>query len=207
METFLKRNRDFELIDCGVSFGRPSGLPEARRIFPMDGGEGHFIAKLRKNEESFESVECVEKAGIYQNNKLNKEIKASINNLLNQLLIEIPKGTLQSFGETALLLPEGLPELSGLGVLRAGVPVGELRRGRVEPAHGLFMASRPEECRQVLNLTAEDPRVKAFLHGEEIDAPGFQGFAGISVEGVMTGFGKCSGGRMKNRYPKGLRTL
>ena len=207
VETFLKRNRDFELIDCGVSFGRPSGLPEARRIFPMDGGEGHFIAKLRKNEESFESVECVEKAGIYQNNKLNKEIKASINNLLNQLLIEIPKGTLQSFGETALLLPEGLPELSGLGVLRAGVPVGELRRGRVEPAHGLFMASRPEECRQVLNLTAEDPRVKAFLHGEEIDAPGFQGFAGISVEGVMTGFGKCSGGRMKNRYPKGLRTL
>ena len=207
VETFLKRNRDFELIDCGVSFGRPSGLPEARRIFPMDGGEGHFIAKLRKNEESFESVECVEKAGVYQNNKLNKEIKASISNLLNQLLIEIPKGTLQSFGETALLLPEGLPELSGLGVLRAGVPVGELRRGRVEPAHGLFVASRPEECRQVLNLTAEDPRVKAFLHGEEIDAPGFQGFAGISVEGVMTGFGKCSGGRMKNRYPKGLRTL
>ena len=83
VETFLKRNRDFELIDCGVSFGRPSGLPEARRIFPMDGGEGHFIAKLRKNEESFESVECVEKAGIYQNNKLNQEIKASINNLLN----------------------------------------------------------------------------------------------------------------------------
>ena len=72
VETFLKRNRDFELIDCGVSFGRPSGLPEARRIFPMDGGEGHFIAKLRKNEESFESVECVEKAGIYQNNKLNQ---------------------------------------------------------------------------------------------------------------------------------------
>lgn len=88
-------------------------------------------------------------------------------------------------------------------MLRAGVPVGELRRGRVEPAHGLFMASRPEECRQVLNLTAEDPRVKAFLHGEEIDAPGFQGFAGISVEGVMTGFGKCSGGRMKIDIPKG----
>ena len=120
----IRSSRDIinELIDCGVSFGRPSGLPEARRIFPMDGGEGHFIAKLRKNEESFKSVECVEKAGIYQNNKLNQEIKASINNLLNQILIEIPKGTLQSFGETALLLPEGLPELSGLVVLRAGVP-------------------------------------------------------------------------------------
>ena len=57
----------------------------------------------------------------------------------------------------------------------------------------------------MLNLTAEDPRVKAFLHGEEIDARDFKGFAGISVEGVMTGFGKCSGGRMKIDIPKGYR--
>ena len=26
-----------------------------------------------------------------------------------------------------------------------------------------------------------------------------------AVDGIVTGFGKCSGGRLKNRYPKGLR--
>lgn len=206
VDSFLKEKPGFELLDCGVSFGRPAGIPEARRIFPMDGGEGHFIAKFRKKDGDSPWAEA-NTAGEYQNSRLNKEIKSSIDNLLNQILIVIPKGDLQLFGENALLLPEELPELSGLGVLRAGIPVGELRRGRIEPAHGLFMACRPEECRQVLRLSIEDPRVKSFLHGEEIDAPGLQGFAGISVEGVMTGFGKCSDGRMKNRYPKGLRTL
>lgn len=205
VEGFLREHPDFALMDCGVPFGRPAGLPEARRIFPMDGGEGHFVAKLRRQEGN--ETEQMQYNSYYENKRLNKEIKDTIINLLNGILKEKPRGLIQVFGENAILLPDGLPALSGLGVLRAGVPLGELKRGRVEPAHGLFLACNPEECRQVLALEMDDPRVKAFLHGEEIDAPGFQGYAGISVEGVMAGFGKCSGGRMKNRYPKGLRAL
>ena len=48
VEEFLKQNPDFEIEDSGVSFGRPT-LDYARRIFPMDGGEGHFAVRLRKN--------------------------------------------------------------------------------------------------------------------------------------------------------------
>lgn len=206
VESFLNEHPGFKLLDCGVSFGRLAGLSKARRIFPMDGGEGHFVAKLwRKEEEN--AMELLKNNSFYENKKLNKETEDTIINLLDNILKEKHQGLLQVFGENVILLPDGLPALSGLGVLRAGVPVGELKRGRIEPAHGLFLACKPEECRQVLVLTIDDPRIKAFLHGEEIDAPGFQGYAGISVEGVMTGFGKCSGGRMKNRYPKGLRTL
>ncbi len=206
VEGFLEEHPDFELLDCGVSFGRPAGLSKARRIFPMDGGEGHFVAKLRRKEEENEAKQT-QNISFYENRRLNKETEDTINNLLYNILKEKPQGLLQVFGENAVLLPNGMPALSGMGVLRAGVPVGELKRGRIEPAHGLFLSCKPEECRQVLALAMDDPRARAFLHGEEIDAPEFQGYAGISVEGVMTGFGKCSGGRMKNRYPKGLRTL
>ena len=31
------------------------------------------------------------------------------------------------------------------------------------------------------------------------------GYTAVCVNGVVTGFGKASGGRLKNRYPKGLR--
>ena len=55
---FLKEHEDMELVDCGVSFGR-SGYPykdldvsKVRRVFPMDQGEGHFMAKLIKHGES-----------------------------------------------------------------------------------------------------------------------------------------------------------
>ena len=49
-----RKHPEMELIDCGVDFGRPglsTGLVDGakvRRIFPMDQGEGHFVAKLRK---------------------------------------------------------------------------------------------------------------------------------------------------------------
>ena len=50
--------------------------------------------------------------------------------------------------------------------------------------------------------------LKQFLKGEEIAVPNhLKGFTGIAVEGVLTGFGKCSAGRLKNRYPKGLRNF
>ncbi|MDF2631643.1 MAG: hypothetical protein K0Q85_239, partial [Caproiciproducens sp.] len=48
ISAFLKCRSDFELIDCGQSFGRPAFLPKARRIFPLDGGEGHFVAVLKR---------------------------------------------------------------------------------------------------------------------------------------------------------------
>ena len=40
-------NPEFELVDCGEKFGRRTLSGLACRIFPMDGGEGHFVAKLR----------------------------------------------------------------------------------------------------------------------------------------------------------------
>ena len=54
IDQFLRKHPEMELIDCGVDFGRPglsTGLVDGakvRRIFPMDQGEGHFVAKLRK---------------------------------------------------------------------------------------------------------------------------------------------------------------
>ena len=49
-------------------------------------------------------------------------------------------------------------------------------------------------------------RLAAFLRGEEIEGPQEgRGYCGVSVSGVVLGFGKLSGGRLKNHYPKGLR--
>ena len=95
--------------------------------------------------------------------------------------------------------------MNGLGVLGAGVTAAEICKNRLEPAHALFMSTRSENCRRCLSLSLEDPRLTAFLRGEEIPAPGENGWTAVAVEGVVTGFGKVSGGRLKNRYPKGLR--
>ena len=59
-----------------------------------------------------------------------------------------------------------------------------------------------------VSLSADSPAIKAYLHGEEIAVPpDTKGYTAVCVDGMTTGFGKASGGRLKNKYPKGLRTL
>ena len=70
------------------------------------------------------------------------------------------------------------------------------------------MAARAEDCAQIVDLGADSAAIRAYLHGEEIDVPHeLSGYAAVAVSGMTTGFGKASNGRLKNKYPKGLRTL
>lgn len=197
---FLNRHDDFELEDCGVSFGRAAFLPKARRIFPMDGGEGHFVAKLRRHSGNQCCVES-RHGKDRENGKMAKEF-------YEQIFKTKPSVNIEQIRNDFYLIPNDFPQTEGLGVLRTGVLFGTMRPGRVEPAHALFMAAKPDELRNVVSLSHDSTEMAAFLHGEEIEVPAdLKGYCGVAVNGVSTGFGKCSGGRMKNHYPKGLRNL
>ncbi len=76
-------------------------------------------------------------------------------------------------------------------------------RGRLEPCHHLFKAFGEQVLRWT-DLEGED--VDRFLRGETLTCDG-KGYCGVRYEGLPLGFGKASGGSLKNRYPKGLRTL
>ncbi len=195
---FLKENPDFELVDSGVGFGRPT-LDYARRIFPMDGGEGHFAAKLRKTSPSV-SVPTVK-----------PDTKAP------DIAFEFYKSCFlnQPFGDNLavdrnniFVIPDNLPDTRGLNILRKGVLLGELKKNRVEPHHHAFMCVKPENCVNYVDLDVNSVEIKKYLHGEEIDVDkDIKGYTAVCVNGITTGFGKASGGKLKNKYPKGLRTL
>lgn len=233
----LQARPDFELEDCKVSFGQPGfsshqiapfALPEdaglnmniplerCRRILPQHGGEGHFVALFRRRGGGTRPL------SLYMPSEADPYIQ-SCAALYRECFFAPPIGRFVLFGRTVRLLPEGLPDLRGIGIPAAGVAAGEIRGGntgrhgkqplpalrpdRMEPCHSLFMSARTEDCRSLLNLSLTDPRVERYLRGEEISAPDCQGWTGVAVEGIMTGFGKVSGGTLKNRYPKGLRRL
>lgn len=195
---FLARHSDFELIDCGQSFGRPASLAKARRIFPMDGGEGHFVAAMKRlsSNEQYPQPYVRKKA-----------VQADMaDDLYRQIFKDRRTRSIEQVGNSFLLLPEILPDIRNLGVIRAGVMLGEAKTNRIEPAHAVFMAAKPQELNLTVNFAHDSPEITAFLRGEEIEVDfALRGYAGVSVDGVMTGFGKCSNGRLKNRYPKGLR--
>ena len=211
---FLEHHPQFSIEDSGVEFGRPgfdrSGkfdLTLSRRIFPMDGGEGHFVTKLRKlGDDSIGafSVKVRDNSGLNDNEKRAAE-------LFENCFDCEPYGRIRQIGDNCYILPDEMPDVYGLGVLRGGVLIGETMRGRIEPSHALFMAARTEECRMTVSLSPDSAELGAFLHGEEISLPsefdGLKGYTAVTCGNTITGFGKCSGGKLKNRYPKGLRRL
>lgn len=198
VQKFLESHPEFVLEKPNVTFGRPAYGVDAVRIFPMDGGEGHFAARFRR-------VAPCEKHFAPFSFKPDRETQAHAEKLYTSLFTDAP-GRFQRVRDRVILLPNELPDIAGLSVLRAGVEFGEAKKNRIEPAHGIFMASRAENCRSVLHLTSNDPALFAFLRGEEIPAEGLSGYTAVAADGIVTGFGKASNGVLKNRYPKGLRT-
>lgn len=195
---FLKRNDDFAIDEIEYSFGRKSNLKGCVRISPLEGGEGQFMVRLRKsgNEPACD--------GDY---KFNNNENKLVSGFIDEVFSIKPSGNIEIIGDRAYIFPENLPKLNGLGVIRAGVFLGEIKKNRIEPAHALFSAYTKEYFKNVLNLKLNDERVEKFLSGEEIDCENQKGYTLLAVEGVSLGFGKCSNGRMKNKYPKGLRRV
>lgn len=199
---FLEEEPGFVLESPGVSFGRKAEAMDAVRIYPMDGGEGHFAARLRRVSENPKMPASLklpaEKGEGFQ---LARE-------LLQKVFRQPPQNSIMQAGNRLYLLPDRLPEISGLGVLRAGVEVGEIKGKRIEPAHGLFMAARQEDLQYSVSFPSNSAEIASFLRGEELgvelDAPNGS-YVGVCVDQVTVGYGKYSSGRLKNHYPKGLR--
>ena len=210
---FLARHPEFTLCDLsGCGFGRPGEENRApagfaagccRRIWPADGGEGHFMAKLQKAADA----EMPNQPKV----KPPKAVKppAEWLEFAKAYFPALVSRPLAGAGEWLLLPAPGSEGLNTakLRVVRGGVLAGSVLKKRFQPAHALFMAYGAD-CTNREELTLADPRTAAWLRGEEIDAATAQnGWCAVLVDGFPLGGGKVSGGRIKNHYPKGLRNL
>ena len=102
-------------------------------------------------------------------------------------------------------MPENMPGLKGLKVLRPGLHLGTLKKKRFEPSHALALSLKPEEAVNIWELKADSLEMKQYLSGQTFRAEGPKGWYLITAEGYSIGWGKLAGGIMKNHYPKGLR--
>ena len=199
---FLKENSDFEPYEIADHAGRKTEFSNAMRVTPLEGGEGHFAARFRKKGGAVRR-----KCGSISVKNGNREQTKLVESFLEDIFAVRPDMVSVVKGEKLYLVPEYFPVADGTGVIRAGVLAGEIIRNRIEPCHALFTSFPVQYFRRVINLSLDDERVISFLHGNEIDCGGNSGYTAVAFEGMTAGFGKCSGGRLKNKYPKGLRLL
>ena len=155
-------------------------------------GEGQFVALFRKkgNDSACLQKDCSlpEPSG---ENRL----------LFESVFSQMPPATNQ-FGNV-LIHMQNLPDISGIKVFRVGLHLGEIRNKTAIPDHAAAMCFRAPNI-QILELNAEE--IIKYAAGETIPGAA-EGWILIYYQGLCIGWGKGSGGIIKNHFPKGLRGL
>lgn len=189
---FLETHPDFELDESLSLPGVPCRGGMAHLYPHQLRGEGHFLARLRKKgtEESF--LEPME----------GEKLDVRCGKFLSEVMPEYAVKKSFVLGEWIYALPEEMPQMTGLRILRAGVQIGRLASGRMEPAHALALAAESTQVKNRVDVSRED--ALKFLRGETLLGD-FSGWGLVSYEGLALGWGKGSNGQIKNHVPKGLR--
>ena len=212
---FLENHPNFSLEPLDLpelSSGRPDWLPETlatpdliktARAWPHKlEGEGHFVALFRKNDGETKRFKPAR----------FRPVPHNVAKLWRNFQKEVLQGALETlnltlFGNKLFSVPEGVPDIKGLNVLRTGLWLATVHKNRLEPSHSLALALSKERASKIthLNLEPDDERLALYLQGHVLEEAGESGWVLVTVSGYPLGWGKRSGRTVKNAYPKGLR--
>ena len=189
---FLASHPDFVPEEVPAPWFTP-GPDGSFRLWPHKLlGEGHFAAVLRRTGD--EELPDAPTNG----EKLPKEWQE----FAKKLNITLPEGKAVMFGQSLYWAPAEMPDIRGVKVMRPGLELGEVKKGRFEPAHALALWL--QDCATMQDLSWDSAEVRAYMHGETVPTAQ-NGWCLVTVDGYSIGWGKGDGKILKNHYPKGLR--
>ena len=192
VEAFLQKHPEFSAENVDAPWFAPAG-EGMFRLWPHKLlGEGHFAAVLRKNTGEEED------APLLSGTKLPKEWT----DFAKELDIRLPDGKAVMFGQNLYWAPEDMPELKKLKVLRPGLELGEVKKGRFEPAHALALWLK--DCKNTESYAPDSAKMAAYIHGDVVSSEK-KGWCLVKAGDYSIGWGKGDGRVLKNHYPKGLR--
>lgn len=222
---FLMRHPEYEIVQIdkyeGMSSGRAEwtgdlnviNIENTVRLFPhLIDGEGHYFAVLQKAGEVPNGYRGFLQNGLQKgiSAKEVKEFFAFQRENLKITLLQEKEERLLRFGEQIYLMPQEMPSIKKLKVLRAGLHLGTLKKNRFEPSHALALALTKDEVQYHMELCPDGGKsdisvINAYLNGQTLTYEGEKGWYLMTCDGYSIGWGKLAGQIMKNHYPKGLR--
>ncbi|MCR4672941.1 MAG: RsmB/NOP family class I SAM-dependent RNA methyltransferase [Lachnospiraceae bacterium] len=206
----LPESRRFDTLTCGNpqwGDGNPE-LDRTLRVFPHKVlGEGHFAAVLeRKAAEG--KVSSSSRASSARSK--HKELAPFYEFLISEgILAEFDESRLQLSDGYLRYVPEGMPELRSIYVMRSGLFLGEIRSGRFTPSGAFARYLSPAMVTKCLDLPAGSPEAAKYLKCEtlNVDRALSGGWYLVCADGYSLGWGKVSNGSLKNKYPAGWRLM
>lgn len=219
---FLETFPEIHLIDAAkllpqadsVSHGHPEWandnqeLLKTLRIWPhLQEGEGHFAAVF---EKAAADDPIKQKKEFRKNVKKDKRLEPFYRFLEKEgFHLDPDAERLQLKNGYLQYLPEAVPSLNGLYVMRCGWFLGEIKKDRFEPGNSFARALDPDRCDHVIRYNPDDPDLIRYLKCEtlSVDPDLAPGWYLVCVDDYPLGLGKINSGTMKNKYPAGWRMV
>ena len=189
---FLESHPDFYPEEVSAPWFVKSDNGSFRLLPHKLKGEGHFAAVLRRKGDG-EVPSVTHKA---------EKLPAEWVDFAKALGITLPDGYPMTFGTSLYWVPKDLPDVSRLKVMRTGLELGVVKKGRFEPAHALALWLKG--CKNTVSFSADSDGIRQYLHGDVVPSDQ-RGWCLVQVDGYSIGWGKGDGTVLKNHYPKGLR--
>ena len=201
---FLQCHNEFIIVPIPKKWGFQKGIGNetlqcCARLFPHKlKGEGHFLALLQKQGEYTNIILETEKEQIDKRMTLFWEFEKQVLKPNWQKT----KGIYKIYGDDLCYLPENVPVLKGLRVLRSGLQLGTFKKDRFEPSHAFALALQKEYVNNYVDFCSQHDDVIRYLKGETITVPETRnGWCIVCVDGYTIGWAKMQKGRLKNKYP------
>ena len=189
---FLEAHPDLYPEEVEAPWFAKSGVGQFRLWPHLLKGEGHFAAVLRRKGD----------AEVPENREKGEKLPKEWLDFAKELDIQLPDGRAVFFGQSLYWAPPDTPNLSRLKVLRPGLELGIVKKGRFEPAHALALWLNA--CRNTVSFPADSAEMTAYIHGDVLPCPK-KGWCLVKADEFSIGWGKGDGSVLKNHYPKGLR--
>ena len=193
IEKFLIKHKDMKLINLDIK-NNHSILKGAIKLSFLNDTEGQFVSLLRKDGEFIKT-----------NYKYLKTVK---NNVVEKFIrdnLDIKDYYLYCENDKYYLSFIPLLDIKK-GVLVYGIYLGDLIKDRFAPTHSMYRSNLlKNKFKYIYDLN--DKEYFEFVEGKELKLSLSDNYYLLTYKGFACGFGKCSKGALKNKYPKGLRRV
>lgn len=196
---FLERHPEFTAQDFSAA-GAGDSAGGMLKIFPHRvRGDGQFAALLIKSADA-EPATLPSPASKKGRARKPDPAQEALSAFVSQFGDILPAGgTPVVWGESLAYTPAGAPSTDGIKTVSPGIMLAKMIGKRLEPEHQLAMCI---DSLPACELTAG--QAAAFVRGEAVECGG-SGWLVARWHGMPLGWGKASGGMLKNHIPKGIR--
>ena len=200
-EPYAKLQR--EIVDDAIKLLAPGGmlLYSTCTFSPHKiKGEGHFLALLKKadGEQPTFKYEKIKKV------KLTPETEEFFKNCK----MDIDWSHVREHQGKLFYLKEDIPEMKKVRVLRKGLYLGEMKKGRFEPSQSFAVALAANEYEPYLSFDINDENTVKYLKCETLDVDtNTDGVNLVGTNEFPLGWAKIKKGRLKNKYSSSWRWL